>query len=85
MRVQIQNLRYPVWVLWLVGVPIAVAAIALVVFFFTFFLIVFAFAALVFALRIWWLRRKLRRAPPRSIIEGEYVVLRGPQRTTDPE
>jgi len=27
-------------------------------------------------LRLWWLRRKLRRSGPSQAIEGEYIVVR---------
>jgi len=34
------------------------------------------FTAAVLLLRLWWLRRKLRRSGPSQAIEGEYIVVR---------
>ncbi len=76
MRSQVHTTRYPVWLLWLVGIPVAIAAIALAVFFLTFMLIIFGIAIAVFALRIWWLRRRLRHTLRSGVIEGEYVVVK---------
>jgi hypothetical protein len=75
MRIQIQVPRYPAWVLWLVGVPATIAAVCLIVFFFTLFLIVLGVATALLALRLWWLRHKLRRTPASGVIEGEYAVV----------
>jgi membrane protein implicated in regulation of membrane protease activity len=71
-----QLLRLPLWAIWLIGVPIAIAATLLAVFFFTLFLIVFVSALTVVALRLWWLRRKLQRRQTGAVIEGEYTVVR---------
>lgn len=76
MRIHIQTARYPVWLLWLAGIPLAIVASLLAIFFFTFFVIFFALAALAVGLRLWWLRRKLRRAPPASaVLDAEYEVI----------
>jgi uncharacterized protein HemY len=71
----------PAWFLWLIAIPIAIVAAFLAFFFLTFFLIAAAVAAAGLAFRLWWLKRKLRRAatasPPEGpqIYEGEYRVL----------
>lgn len=78
MRIHVQSLPYPPWLLLLVGLPLAITAILLAVFFFTFFLIFFVLAMLVVGLRLWWLRRKLRQAQPSSsttALETEYEVV----------
>ena len=63
------------WVSYLILVPAALAAVLLAMFFFAAFLAVFALAALVFSVRLWWLRRKLRKAADSHTLEGEYQVV----------
>ncbi|MDE2088737.1 MAG: hypothetical protein KGJ12_01810 [Gammaproteobacteria bacterium] len=63
------------WVSYLIMVPAALAAVLLAMFFFAAFLAVFALAALVFSVRLWWLRRKLRKAADGHTLEGEYTVV----------
>ena len=63
------------WLSYLILVPAALAAVLLAVFFFAAFLAVFALAALVFSVRLWWLRRKLRKAADDHTLEGEYTVV----------
>jgi membrane protein implicated in regulation of membrane protease activity len=75
--------RPPLWAIWLIGIPLAVAATLLAVFFFTLFLVVFVLAATIVALRLWWLRRQLRNARSEEVIEGEYTVVRKSERLTE--
>lgn len=63
------------WVSYLILVPATLAAVLLAMFFFAAFVAVFALAALVFSVRLWWLRRKLRKAADRHTLEGEYRVV----------
>ncbi|HVW64926.1 MAG TPA: hypothetical protein VHB01_07910 [Nitrosospira sp.] len=68
------------WALYLVLIPVFILLAILGIFFFTAFFALFAVAAAGLALRLWWLRRKLReslegRVPERGVSEGEYVVI----------
>jgi membrane protein implicated in regulation of membrane protease activity len=85
MPADVPSTRYPIWAIWLIGVPLAISALLLAAFFFTLFLVFFVLALAVIALRIWWLRRKLRHARSSQIIEGEYSVVRKSERLPDSE
>ena len=50
------------WVALIVMIPILALLAVLGVFFFTIFVALFSIVALVFGVRIWWLRRKFRQA-----------------------
>lgn len=75
MPVHLRTDPYPAWLVWVIAIPIAIAAAFLAFFFLTFFLIAAAIAALGIGLRLWWLKRKLRRAGGPQVIEGEYRVV----------
>ena len=69
------------WLAWLLAVPALVLA---AVFGFFVFLAVLGLAlliAIVLRVRLWWLRRQLRRAPASAVIKGEYTVM--PERRRD--
>jgi hypothetical protein len=86
------------WALYLIVIPVFILLAILGIFFFTAFFALFAVAAAGLALRLWWLRRKLRESPDqrvseRGVSEGEYVVIEdaeiieetnGKNRTTGP-
>jgi hypothetical protein len=86
------------WALYLILIPVFILLAILGIFFFTAFFALFAVAAAGLALRLWWLRRKLRESPDqrvseRGVSEGEYVVIEdaeiieetnGTNRTTGP-
>ncbi|GEM_PF-4410749 len=80
MAIELRSARYPAWIVWLVGVPLLLLALAAAIFFFTLFLIGFGLIAIALGLRLWWWRRKLRRQSPSTVLEGEYVVVREPRR-----
>lgn len=61
------------WAAYLLLIPVLIVMAVLGVFFFTAFLALFAVAAAGISFRLWWLRRKLRKA--REAEEGEYVVI----------
>jgi hypothetical protein len=70
------------WALYLVLIPVFILLAILGIFFFTAFFALFAVAAAGLALRLWWLRRKLREsleghvpARERGVSEGEHVVI----------
>jgi hypothetical protein len=68
------------WALYLALVPVFILLAILGIFFFTAFFALFAVGAAGLALRLWWLRRKLResldeRESERGVSEGEYVVI----------
>ena len=87
------------WALYLILIPVFILLAILGIFFFTAFFALFAVAAAGLALRLWWLRRKLResldqRVSERGVSEGEYVVIEdaeiveetnGTNRTTGPD
>jgi hypothetical protein len=54
-------------------VPVFIVMAVLGIFFFSAFLALFAVAAAGLGLRLWWLRRKLRKSMEEA--EGEYVVI----------
>ena len=67
----------PIWLHYLLALPIVIGALFLAAFFFAAFLALFTVVAIGFALRIWWLRRKLRkRGTQANAMDGEYVVIR---------
>jgi hypothetical protein len=70
------------WALYLVLIPVFILLAILGIFFFTAFFALFAVAAAGLALRLWWLRRKLRESLERQvparetrISEGEYDTI----------
>ncbi len=75
-EMKIQGTRHG-WLAALLLLPFFVAA---AIFGFFVFLAVLGLAmltVLVFVVRLWWLRRQLRRQQPESqILEGEYIVVR---------
>ncbi len=67
----------PAWLHYLLALPVVIGVVLLAAFFFAAFLALFTVAAAGLLLRIWWLRRKLRKsAKARHIVDGEYVVVR---------
>ncbi|HET7062173.1 MAG TPA: hypothetical protein VFI43_08360 [Nitrosospira sp.] len=64
------------WLLYLLLVPAFIVMAILGIFFFTAFLALFAVVATGLALRLWWLRRELRKpAAGPDHREGEYQVI----------
>jgi len=66
----------PNWLAWLIAIPaLAIAAL----FGFVVFVVILglvATIALYLGVRVWWLRRQMRKVPTRDVIEAEYVVVR---------
>lgn len=62
------------WVVYLTLIPVVIIMAVLGAFFFAALLAIFAIAAVVFGMRIWWLRRKFRNKMPASE-KGDYVVI----------
>ncbi|GDX60108.1 MAG: hypothetical protein JW384_01447 [Nitrosomonadaceae bacterium] len=60
------------WLLYLVLVPGIIILAALGMFIFAVFLGLFAIAAAVFWLRLWWIRRKLEGPAAAAVVENEY-------------
>lgn len=71
------------WLAYLLLIPLFALAVLLAVFFFAAFLALLAVAALVVGARLWWLRRRLRRARRDHALEGEYVVIHEERSTLD--
>jgi hypothetical protein len=68
------------WALYLILIPAFILLAILGIFFFTAFFALFAVAAAGLALRLWWLRRRLRESLDQRVSgggasEGEYVVV----------
>ncbi|MDQ3185699.1 MAG: hypothetical protein M3Q16_04415 [Pseudomonadota bacterium] len=61
------------WFVYLAFVPLVIVMAVLGIFFFTAFFALFAIAAIGFAFRLWWLRRKLRQSTEAE--EVEYAVI----------
>lgn len=59
------------WVAILVFIPVLIIMAVLGAFFFAAFLALFVMAAGVFGIRLWWLRRKLRKTTHTQPEEGE--------------
>lgn len=70
------NGRKQGWLASLVLIPILIAAAVVGFFVFVVILGLVLFAAAVLLARLWWLRRKLRKAGASQTLEGEYVVIR---------
>jgi hypothetical protein len=64
------------WLASLLLIPILIAAAVVGFFVFLAILGLVLFVAVVLMLRLWWLRRKLRRSGPAQVIEGDFVVVR---------
>ena len=63
------------WVLYLTIIPVAIVMIALGAFFFAAFLAIFAIAAVVIGVRIWWLRRKYQGQVQSEKEDGDYTII----------
>ncbi len=67
--------------LWLI--PVAALVIVLASFLFAVLLVLFLGVAAAVGLRLWWLRRKLRRSGGASrVIEGDYLIIEEHRRST---
>ncbi len=64
------------WLAWLLLLPILIAAAVVGFFVFVAVLGLVLSAAAVLIARLWWLRRKIRKAAASQTLEGEYVVIR---------
>jgi hypothetical protein len=63
------------WLHYLILLPVLIVAVLLAIFFFAAFVGLFVLAAVSIGLRLWWLRRKLRKAAGARALEGDYVVI----------
>jgi hypothetical protein len=63
------------WLNYLILLPVLIVTVLLAIFFFAAFLALFALAAVGLGLRLWWLRRKLRKSTGAQTLEGDYVVI----------
>jgi len=70
------NGRKQGWLVWLLLLPILIAAAVIGFFVFVVILGLVLFIAAVLMARLWWLRRKMRKAAVSQTLEGEYVVVR---------
>ena len=61
------------WATYLFLIPVFIIMAVIGIFFFTAFLALFAVIATGLAFRLWWLRRKLRKAMEAEV--GEYTVI----------
>jgi len=81
---QVKVVQVPGWLAWLIAIPVLVVAALFGFVVFVAALGVVLLFALYLGVRIWWLRRKIRRAPDSTIIEAEYRVVQDtPRRETD--
>ena len=70
------NSRKQSWLASLLLIPILIAAAVVGFFVFVVILGLVLLVAAGLMLRLWWLRRKLRRTGPSQILEGDYSVVR---------
>ena len=61
---------------YLIGVPLIAAVTLLAIFFFAAFLGLFAVVLAIAALRVWWLRRKLRHSRLSETFEDRHLVIK---------
>ena len=61
---------------YLIGVPLIVAVTLLAIFFFAAFLGLFVAVLAIAALRVWWLRRKLRHSRSSETFEDRHLVIK---------
>jgi len=80
MRMADENSRKQSWLAWLILIPVLIAAAVVGFFVFVVILGLVLCAAAVLLTRLWWLRRKMRKAGANQTLEGEYVVIRAPAR-----
>lgn len=74
---EVKVAEIPNWLAWLIAVPALVVAALFGAVVFLVALGVVAAVALYLGVRLWWLRRKLRKATPQNdVLEAEYVVIR---------
>jgi len=81
------NDRRQGWLASLLLIPILIAAAVVGAFVLVVVLGLVLFAAAVLIARVWWLRRKMRKAgasQPSQVLEGEYVVIREPAPRQEP-
>jgi hypothetical protein len=69
------NDRRQGWLASLLLIPILIAAAVVGAFVLVVVLGLVLFAAAVLIARVWWLRRKMRKAGASQILEGEYAVI----------
>ena len=70
------NDRRQGWLASLLLIPILIAAAVVGAFVLVVVLGLVLFAAAVLIARVWWLRRKMRKAGASQVLEGECVVIR---------
>jgi hypothetical protein len=73
----------PAWLAWLLAIPALAVAALFGLFVFLAVLGLALVIALYFGVRIWWLKRRLRRAAGSEVLEAEYVVVRDSSRPDD--
>ena len=64
------------WLTYLIIVPLIAAVTLLAIFFFAAFLGLFAAVLAIAALRVWWLRRKLRHSRLSETFKDRYLVIK---------
>lgn len=76
MPIEMQSKTLPPWMTWLILLPVFVVAAVLGFVVFLAVLGVVLLGVLTMMLRLWWLRRKMRRSAGDNYLEAEYVVVR---------
>jgi membrane protein implicated in regulation of membrane protease activity len=64
------------WLSLLIAIPLIVAVTLLAIFFFAAFLGLFVAVLAIAALRVWWLRRKLRHSRSSETFEDRHLVIK---------
>lgn len=76
MQVHYQGYRSPRWFVWLLAIPLLILAAIFGLFVLATVLGLAVVAAVVLGMRLWIVRRRIRHAQARHVLDGEYIRVR---------